>query len=72
MNLIELKCIRIRRGLTQSAIDAALNKERGWYHRCEVGAKNPTLTDVIEISKALTMNLSEVNLVFFDNRIPPV
>lgn len=72
MNLIELKCIRIRRGLTQSAIDTTLNKKRGWYHMREVGAKSLSLMDAAEIAKALSMNLTEVNLVFFDNRIPPV
>lgn len=48
-----IKRIREEKGMSQGDISRALNMDRGYISRVESGQKNPTISNIEKIAKAL-------------------
>ncbi|MFD5266769.1 helix-turn-helix domain-containing protein [Streptomyces sp. NPDC058335] len=55
-----IKAARIHRNLTQEAVFLAIPMNRSYYQEIEAGAANPTLDTLLDISKAIGVQLAEL------------
>jgi transcriptional regulator with XRE-family HTH domain len=57
MNRLELRIARIRRGLTQTYLAAAVGKNQCWLSDVETGKLAPARGDVVRLARALNVDL---------------
>jgi len=55
-----LKKIRIKKGMSQGDISRSLNMDRAYLSGIENGKRNPTLSNIEKIAKALGVSTSEL------------
>ncbi|MDO8486221.1 MAG: helix-turn-helix transcriptional regulator [Candidatus Staskawiczbacteria bacterium] len=55
-----LKKIRLEKGMTQGDICRASGMDRGYISRVESGQKNPTISNLEKIAKALKISPDEL------------
>ena len=55
-----LKKIRLEKGMTQGDICRATGMDRGYISRVESGQKNPTISNLEKIAKALKISPDEL------------
>lgn len=55
-----LKKIRLEKGMTQGDICRAAGMDRGYISRVESGQKNPTISNLEKIAKALNISPDEL------------
>lgn len=55
-----IKRIRKEKGMSQGDISRALNMDRGYISRVESGQKNPTISNIEKIAKALGISPDEL------------
>ena len=57
---LRIRELRLKKGLTQQFVAAALNKEQQSYQRIEAGNTNASIYYLYEISQVLDVDLSEI------------
>lgn len=57
---INLKRLRIARGMSQAHLAAQLKVDKGYISRLETGGKNPTLATIANIAQALQTTVDKL------------
>lgn len=55
-----MKKIRLAKGMTQGDICRALDVDRAYISNVESGNKNPTLSTITKLAKALSVSIDEL------------
>ena len=69
MNLKKLRLARLERELSQKDLAKKIGVHELTYSRKERGQREFTRTEIDNLAAALDLTNSEVNEIFFDNRI---
>lgn len=69
MNSNKLKGIRVSKGYTQEKMATKLEMATKTYNRKELGNVEFNRSEISEIAAILELNLTDINEIFFDNKI---
>lgn len=70
MKPLELKCERVRNGISTELAAKAIHKSPEAYKKKESGETRITLDEVVTLSKLYKLSGQRINEIFFDSQLP--